>query len=232
MSDRRYSRDEADAIFARAAQAEERGLGPGAPGEGMTLAELQEIGREVGLSPEVVARSAVALDQSGRPTGRRILGFPIQVGLNVSLGRHLTDDEWERLVVDLRATFDARGVVRQDGNLRQWTNGNLQVLVEPGEGGHRVRMRTTNGLSRNMAASGAAMLGAGIVMILATAAGGAMANPASLMSTAVVALVGTGMLGGAALRLPGWAALRRQQMEAIAGRLVQRSGAAARDPTP
>lgn len=226
MTDRRYSRDEADAIFARAAQAEERATGPGAPSEGMSLAELQEIGREVGLSPAVVARAALALDQAGRPTSRRILGFPIQVGLNVSLGRVLTDDEWERLVVDLRTTFDARGVVRQDGNLRQWTNGNLQVLVEPGEGGHRVRMRTTNGLSRNMAASGVAILAAGAAMALSAVMGGGAPDAGGLVGTALIAVLGTGMLGGAALRLPGWAAQRRRQMEAIAARLVQAIGSA------
>ena len=33
----------------------------------------------------------------------------------------LPQEEWERLVVDLRETFDARGHVTSQGTLRQWT---------------------------------------------------------------------------------------------------------------
>ncbi len=70
-----------------------------------------------------------------------------------------SDEEWERLVVDLRETFDARGIVRHDGALKQWTNGNLQVLLEPDEKGHRVRLRTTKGDARGMMVGGLVMFG-------------------------------------------------------------------------
>ncbi|MEJ2503740.1 MAG: hypothetical protein P8177_10590 [Gemmatimonadota bacterium] len=59
MSERRYTDEETAAIFERAAQAEVRGPTPAAtPGEGRTLAELQAIGAEAGLSAELVARAA------------------------------------------------------------------------------------------------------------------------------------------------------------------------------
>jgi len=55
----------------------------------------------------------------------------------------LTDAEWERLVADLRRTFDAKGKVEVQGRLRSWTNGSLQLHVEPEDSGYTVRMRTT-----------------------------------------------------------------------------------------
>ncbi len=93
-------------------------------------------------------RRPKGLDRAGSPTGRRVLGLPLGVGRTVELGRKLTDEEWDHLVVDLRETFDARGQVRQDGSLRQWTNGNLQALLEPTPTGDRLRLRTMNGNAR------------------------------------------------------------------------------------
>lgn len=223
MTERRYSPDEVSAIFEKAAEAEHSGRLPALRGEGMTLAELQAIGREVGIPAELVSHAARSLDRAGRPVGRTFLGLPFRVGLNVTLDRTLTDPEWERLVVDLRETFDARGVVRRDGALRQWTNGNLQALVEPAEGGHRVRLRTTNGNVRAYVASGLAMMIAGSLSLIGAIAGGAQADPRRLVTVALVTVVGAALMGIAALRLPGWARLRRRQMEEVAERLVQRS---------
>ncbi|MGH7710825.1 MAG: hypothetical protein ACREOG_06050, partial [Gemmatimonadaceae bacterium] len=137
MTERRFSDMEVAAIFERATEAREerqREL-PASSGEGLTLAELQEIGRDVGISSDLIAHAAQMLDKGGQPTSRTFLGLPIGVGRTVDLDRRLSEDEWERLVVDLRETFDARGTVRREGSLRQWTNGNLQAVLEPTETG-------------------------------------------------------------------------------------------------
>src|SRR5690242_20793983 len=149
VTDRRYNDKEMAAIFRTATE--------GLPGprrevsreEGMTLADLQAIGREVGISPDAVAQAAQALDISRGPASRTFLGLPIGVTRTVNLNRRLTDAEWERLVVQLRDVFDARGTTRSDGSFRQWTNGNLQVLLEPTETGHRLRFRTVHGAARS-----------------------------------------------------------------------------------
>ena len=111
----------------------------------MTLAQLQEIGREVGIAPVMVAEAAKAIDLLGRPMSRYFLGLPIGVGRTVNLDRKLSDEEWERFVVDLRETFDARGRLKSEGSFRQWTNGNLQALLEPTPTGQQVRLRTLKG---------------------------------------------------------------------------------------
>jgi hypothetical protein len=227
MSERRYSEEEVAEIFERATQAQQFGRRQLPASEGVTLAELQEIGGEVGIPADLVAHAAHSLDRAASPS-RKFLGVPIGVGHVVDLRRQLTDDEWEQFVVVLRETFDARGSVRYDGPFRQWTNGNLQALLEPTETGHRIRFRTTNGSARAWMTGGVGLLGlAGAVFtaILVTGRGDAGA----LMS---LVTIGLGMFGVGALRLPSWARLRRRQMEALAERLQIEGHAAPPDDPP
>jgi len=218
MTERRFNEAEVAAIFERATEAQQTGQRQLPSGEGMTLAELQEIGREVGISPELVANAANAIDRVGRPTSRSFLGLPIGVGRTIDLGRRLTDDEWEHLVVDLRETFDARGTVRHDGSLRQWTNGNLHALLEPTPTGHRVRIRTMKGSALSWMIGGLGVFAVTAATLIAAALG--INDPESRASMAFLAAMGVGMFGIGALQLPRWAQLRRRQMEEIAGRLT------------
>jgi hypothetical protein len=220
MTDRRFNEDEVAAIFAQATEAHQSHQRQLPSGEGMTLAELQEIGREVGIAPELVAMAAKSLDQLGSPTSRKFLGLPIGVGRTIELDRKLSDAEWEQIVVDLRETFDARGSVKQEGSFRQWTNGNLQALVEPTPTGHRIRLRTMKGDSRALMTGGLAMLGVTAAMSIAAMLSGA--SGASVASIAQLGVVGAGMFAVGAFRLPRWARLRRQQMEELAARLTHR----------
>jgi len=218
MTERRYTEDEVAAIFERAAEAQHTGRRALPPAEGMTLADLQEIGRDVGLPPELVAEAAQSLDRAGRPASRTMLGLPIGVGRTIELGRKLTDEEWERLVVDLRETFDARGNVRYDGPFRQWTNGNLQALLEPTTTGHRLRLRTVKGSARSLMGGGVALVGvAAALTVTSVVAGGITDAAAALVQLSVL---GVGMFGIGALSLPRWARERREQMDGIVERLA------------
>src|SRR5688500_1365479 len=203
MSDRQYSDDEVAAIFEQASKTEHPALPTPAEGRGMTLAALQDIGREVGISPESIAHAARSLDQAGRPVRRSFFGLPIGVGRTVEFDGPLSDLEWERLVADLRETLEARGVVRYDGPFRQWTNGNLQALVEPTPNGHRIRLQTSKGDSRALMTGGLGMLGAAAATLLILAATGGHGNADT--GAGFLALIGLGMFGIGALRLPGWA---------------------------
>lgn len=216
-TERRYSDEEVAAIFERAAEAQLTGPRPASAGTGMTLAELQDIGRDVGLPAEALAEAARSLDLAGRPASRSFLGFPIGVSHVVDLGRPLATGEWERLVVDLRDTFDARGVVREDGAFRQWTNGNLQALVEPTGSGHRVRLRTFKGNARAYMTTGIALLAGAAVTWIAGALGGA----ADVRTVQLLAVIGTSLFGVGALMVPAWARTRRRQMAEIAERLTR-----------
>lgn len=142
MAERHYTDEEVAAIFERASKVAQTGPTLPAQSKGVTLAALQDIGREVGFSPESIALAAQSLDHAGHPAQQQLLGFPVGVGRTVEFDRPISDEEWEYLVADLRTTFQARGVVRYDGPFRQWTNGNLQALVEPTPTGHRLRIQS------------------------------------------------------------------------------------------
>ncbi len=240
MTERRYDEAEVAAIFERAAEAQQTARRQLPPGEGMTLAELQGIGRDVGIPPELVAQAARSVDHGGLPAARTFLGLPIGVGRTIELDRRLTDDEWERLVVDLRETFDAPGSVRYDGPFRQWTNGNLRALLEPTPTGHRLRLQTVKGSARSLIVSGLAALGVGAGLLTAMVAGGGAGDAGAVAALVFLGSMGLGMFGLGAAGLPGWARLRRRQMEGIAARLAladaQRTGETPRleagDPPP
>lgn len=218
MSERQYNDDEVAAIFARASEADHTSLPAPAEGKGLTLAALQEIGREVGLSPEAISRAARSLDQAGRPVSRRFMGLQIGVGQTVEFDRPLSDADFERLVADLRATFEARGTVRYDGPFRQWTNGNLQALVEPTPKGHRLRLQTVKGDARAFMTGGVAFLGAAAVASIAAAVAGTLGTDAS--GIGFMAMTGVGLFAAGALRVSGWARRRRTQIEEVIARLT------------
>jgi hypothetical protein len=184
----------------------------------MTIAQLKEIGREVGIAPDAMERAARSIDLADRRTDRRLLGLPVGVGLTADLGRKLSDEEWQRLVVDLRETFDARGRVREEGSFRQWTNGNLQVLIEPTPGGNQVRMRTFKQDSQVFIGVGLGLLGLAAVAFVAKVMAGV--DSAQLLPRILpLAFIGAGMGVFGALRLPRWARERRAQMESVVARL-------------
>ena len=222
MPERRFTDTEVAAILEQASNAEapSRAVGDGAEdADGLTLAQLQDIGREVGISPEAIRQAALVVDRGGLATARRFVGFPLGVGRVVYLERGLTDDEWDRFVVDLRETFAARGVVRRDGSLRQWTNGNLQVLLEPSANGYRVRMKTIRQQSLMLMRGGIGFLAAGGATFAAMALRGALHGSALFLALELVT-AGAGMFTAGAIRLPSWAGRRRSQMEELAARLV------------
>jgi hypothetical protein len=227
MTERRYNDKEITAIFRAAAEGPQAPHREVPPQEGLTLAELQTIGREVGISPDAVAQAAQGLDVQ-RGAVFTWLGLPIGVARTVNLNRRLTDEEWERLVVQLRDVFNARGVTRSDGSLRQWSNGNLQVLLEPTETGHRLRFGTVNGRARASIGVGAVTLGMAAFLAISSAASGHLGGV--IPQVALFSLLGIGMIASGALRLPGWARLRGRQMEAIASGMVLPPGHASHSP--
>lgn len=220
MSERQYNDQEVAAIFERASETEHAALPPPAEGRGLTLAALQEIGREVGISPEAIVLAAQSMDLSGGLAQRRFMGLPIGVGRTVEFDGPLSESDWEGLVSDLRTTFEARGTVRYDGPFRQWTNGNLQALVEPTPTGHRLRLQTVKGDSRALMTGGASLLGGAAATLVAVAVAGGLNNPAAVSGIGFMALMGVGMFGAGALRVSGWARRRKAQIEGVIARLA------------
>ena len=227
MTVRRYDDEEIAAIFGAAAQSPGPVPQPATSEQGLTLVDLQAIGREVGIAPDAVAQAARAVDVRRAAVSRTFLGLPIGVERAVTLDRRLTDEEWERLVVELREVFKARGSTRSDGSLRQWTNGNLYALLEPVADGHRLRFGSLHGAARARITAGLATLGVTVTLALSSAIGGNLGS--AVPGIVLLLTAGLGMAASGALPLPGWARLRGRQMEALAARLALAAGTP--DPT-
>lgn len=216
---RRYDDDEVAEIFARATEGREvRPAEAGTARHGLTVEELQEIGSEVGIEPARIAEAAKSLERrSEAPAPRTFLGAPRSVARTAPLPRALTDQEWERLVAELRSTFGAVGKVTTHGSLRTWNNGNLQAHVEPdGRGGWRLRMQTLKGDASLFSGTGGVFALVGLFLLARGLTGD---DSGGWIVGLVFLLVGLGQLGYARVSLPGWAAERASQMEAIADRL-------------
>ncbi|HYE94669.1 MAG TPA: hypothetical protein VD962_00540 [Rubricoccaceae bacterium] len=114
--ERRYTEEEMRAIFARAAR---RRSDP-TDSAGLTLAELQEIGAESGISPDAIAAAAaeLAVEPGERPT---FLGSPTEVTRTRHLPGPVSDEAWRRMVGELRRTFGDDGAAGQIGSVREWT---------------------------------------------------------------------------------------------------------------
>jgi hypothetical protein len=231
MPERRYDDDEVAAIFLKAAEGPQSTAPQSSSrSDGMTLAELQDIGCEVGIAPEAVASAAKSLEL--RPTGgeRSFLGMPIAVSRSIELGRRITESEWEQLVVQLREVFNARGTVSAYGSFRQWTNGNLQALLEPTATGHRLRISTRKGSMPASMVAGAALIAAGTMAAVGAGIAGHLGAAAA--DAAIFLSAGIGTIVVNAIRLPSWARLRGRQMDEITSRLALESSADSSNKLP
>jgi hypothetical protein len=230
MTERRYTEEEITTIFRAAAE------GPSTPphdlsrADGLTLADLQAIGREVGIAPDAVAHAAQTLEVRRSAVSRRLLGLPIGVERRVALNRRLTNEEWERLVVQLREVFKARGRTESHGSLRQWTNGNLFVLVEPTPTGDRLRLGSLHRGATTSLRIGIVSLGVTAILAIANLLfPGQVIDAGTIAGTLAGGLV---MLANGALRLPGWARLRGRQMEDLAAQLALPPGSTTLPESP
>lgn len=224
--ERKYREGEVKEIFDLAVRRHPDGAAADSDGPGLSLAELQEVGLEVGLDPERIAQAAMAVEsRRGLLPRRTFFGMPIAVGRVIDLPRALTDAEWRVLVTELQYVFGARGRVGSHGGLREWTNGNLYALLEPTESGQRLRLGTLKGSAEALNRMSVASLGTSAILVVAEVIATAMGSSIldgdiwtlrGAVLPLMLAGMGISMLVSNALSLPRWARAREGQMEPIA----------------
>ena len=123
---RLYTDDEVHAVFEHVAvRQEEATHAEEASRAGLSLKELKEIGVEAGIDPAHIALAASELAVRGAPAKKEaddtLLGIPTRIGASRVIRGHVTDDEWERMVVELRDIFGRDGIAGKIGRVREWT---------------------------------------------------------------------------------------------------------------
>ena len=222
---RRFTDKEVALVLRRAAEAEER-AGQGAGG-GLSLEDLQEIAREVGIAPAAIAEAVAGMER--RPERARLLGGAPSVRRAVhAVQGELNREAIGRLVqlVDER-TDSAGGVSEALGSVR-WTGADrfhsTQVVITPANGETTIQVvekaapRVRRILHLVPAAWGS---------ILASAVAGTV-EPGTAGAMALLALgAGLGALAGRAVF--SWASLRSgSRVERLAADLSREAHQAAR----
>ena len=214
MSDeRRYREEEVKQIFEAASMEPDTRNQSASTRDALTLRELQEIGRQVGIEPERIAEAARAIDSSP-PDADRLA--PITVRRTVALPRAPTEAEWLMLVTELREIFDARGRVGDTGGIYEWSNGNLRAYIEPTTAGYRLRMGTRKSNAMALGVAGLAAIAWSTAVFVGLSLTGNLAD--GFLAPLIVSVLGAGTLGATLFRLRSWARTRAEQMEYIAGR--------------
>jgi len=165
-------------------------------------------------------RAADVVKDGGRTVIRRFLGLPLRVERNVKLRRPFSESEWDEVVADLREIFNAAGVLKEDGSLRQWSNGNLQVVLEVNAITQRIRLRTFKGNALVLIGAGLGICGAASVALIATLLNTATTDTRLVTILAFMVGVGATAVAVTALRLTPWARRRHEQMSEVAARVI------------
>ena len=206
-SEREYTEEEIASIFAAAAQ---RSFLPArASGKGLTLPELQQIAREVGLAPDAVAHAAARLDHPAvswrqpATVTRRHFWLPIEAGKTVELPRPLSDEEWTQLVADLRTTFDARGRITEAGHTREWRGGEARAVLTRTGTGERFQLHAGRRQGMVMLWTAVVSFNVAIISFIPPLLG--LTEDVNFLRTSMfAALAGFGIVGATARRLRSW----------------------------
>lgn len=218
MNERRYEDHEIREILDIAIGREDGPSRSLPSGDGLTLVELQDVGREVGLPAERIAQAVTAFESRSElvPRGTS-LGLPTSVGRIVPLPRGPSDDEWELLISELRTTFGGKGEVTSHGRLRVWSHERVEVFIEPTETGYRLRMTDANAAVGGVFLGGFFMAFALLIFVVLL---GKVDPGFRFAVPAFFSLIGGGMVAGSALALPKWASLQERRMEHISRHAV------------
>lgn len=146
MAEKRFTHEEAQRIFAAAA--ERQRAQEASRQDTLTLGELEEAALAAGLDPALVR--AAALDEmhpDRLPVDRGVMGFPTEIRRVRSFGHPLDDPTWARLVDQFRRTFDKTGIASEVGGVREWATHvedakmPIRITAEPEEGGTRLTVQ-------------------------------------------------------------------------------------------
>lgn len=219
---RTYSQDEVREIIRRAAETTAEREKLQSDDSGLTMDDLADLATATGIDPRIMMDAARSLDREVEESfEKRLLGIKISAAHAIRIEGPFSEEDWQALVADCRSTFQAKGKVHETSGLREWSNGNLHVLVEPAGNDTIIRMRTLHGGAQRMAGAGMAMtIAVAVMLFTAFSEGRALGDLYGNVMLLMAALLGAGAL--LVTRIRNWSRTRQTQMEALGRRIEQR----------
>ena len=203
MTERRYTEEEMALILKRAVENQSgSGLPTRPPDQGFTLADMQEIGAEVGIDAGQIAAAAQSLEHRLEATGTR--SNPARVRFNRWVDVEVDEEDLRDMVALVRRNVKKPGEVTEVLGTVEWRGkssaGAHHVAIRPEQGGTRVEVEGTYYESMLGALVGTSPMGA----LLAGALTNAQGAPVALVL--VMAVVGFVLAG-----VPWWHLVRKSR---------------------
>ena len=179
---------------------------------GLTLAELRDIAREVGVDPELVTQAASQLPLAGQGVFGRLFGGSVRQETRLVHPAALSRAQLQELVMTIRTVMQHQGRTREVLGAMEWTTvGEVSQVA--------VTVRTDGG--QTVVHVMADRSGAAFVTPLVSIALGAFmaAITGSIIEPGVaggVAIMGTGLAGGVAMALALWRRSTREFQRKLA----------------
>lgn len=132
-----YSEKEIGTILKRAAELSMSEAASNAGG--LSLEELQQIGREAGLDPDLILKAASELERHTPPREKNLFGGPIRYANDFILEGEIDGATWEEMIAAIRNSFKDPGVVSIRENVFEWTSqgetekAQVTALLSPGK---------------------------------------------------------------------------------------------------
>lgn len=128
---RRYTEEEIERILARASELDAEAPPSSREAGGMTLVELEQIGAEAGLRPELLRKAARELDDGTPPSNsgtKALLGAPSAIRYEREVDGELATGRLEGLIPLIRRAADGNGHPAVVGNTLSWESSDSQDL--------------------------------------------------------------------------------------------------------
>ena len=115
-----YNEKQIGSILKRAAELSLDETGPNAAG--LSIEELQQVGAEAGLNPDLILKAAAELQSTGPKREKNIFGGPVSYANDIVLDGEIDNATWEEMISAIRGTFKDPGVVSTRENVYEWTS--------------------------------------------------------------------------------------------------------------
>lgn len=216
----RFNRDEISKILKRAAELEHN-ENIDDDSDGLTLQELQQVSKEVGIDPKYIQLALRELQTPTRSLTSNILGGPFKYNILEAAPGTLTEEEWEEVVSEIRRIHGGIGKTSKLGNTFEWEQrkqeiGYIQVSLSPKKDHTKIHINANYRYYASMIYTFTGVFGTILLIKLFGSMG------FSGISQAIAATLGaTGILTTTRFYLSSWMKKKRKTYDKLIGRFQE-----------